>query len=116
MASRAVGDGGRGAGFMACATTRGIVGILHDEMTGSTERKKVNKIKDEGLAGQHTRVISINCSLHDRLHPLANDRLLIRTEEVRWFVMVMVNSESITTRIQSFVHGHFVPINVEVSL
>jgi hypothetical protein len=36
VASRAVGDGGRGAGFMACATVRGIVGILHDDITGST--------------------------------------------------------------------------------
>lgn len=35
VASRAVGDGGRGAGFIACATIRGMVGMLHDEMTGS---------------------------------------------------------------------------------
>jgi hypothetical protein len=36
VASRAVGDGGRGDGFIACATIRGIVGILQDDMTGST--------------------------------------------------------------------------------
>jgi hypothetical protein len=35
VASRAEGDGGRGAGFIVCATTRGIVEILHEEMTGS---------------------------------------------------------------------------------
>jgi hypothetical protein len=34
VASRAVGEGGRGAGFIACATLRGIVGMLHDETTG----------------------------------------------------------------------------------
>lgn len=35
MASRCEGEGGRGAGFMVCATARGIVGMLHDEITGS---------------------------------------------------------------------------------
>lgn len=35
MASRAVGEGGRGAGFIACATTKGIVGTLQEEMTRS---------------------------------------------------------------------------------
>jgi hypothetical protein len=33
-AATAVGDGGRGAGFMDCAMLRGMVGMLHDEMTG----------------------------------------------------------------------------------
>lgn len=35
VAARAVGEGGRGAGFIACATVRGIVGILHEDTTGS---------------------------------------------------------------------------------
>ena len=35
MASRAVGEGGRGPGFMACATMSGIVEILQDDTTGS---------------------------------------------------------------------------------
>lgn len=35
VAARAVGEGGRGAGFMAWATMRGIVGILQEETTGS---------------------------------------------------------------------------------
>ncbi len=35
VASRAVGEGGRGAGFIACATVKGMVGILHDDITGS---------------------------------------------------------------------------------
>jgi len=40
VASRAVGDGGRGEGFIACATIRGIVGILQDDMTGSTPHRR----------------------------------------------------------------------------
>ena len=35
VASRAVGEGGRGAGFIACATVKGMVGMLHEDMTGS---------------------------------------------------------------------------------
>ncbi len=38
VASRAVGEGGRGAGFIACATVRGIVGMLHEDMTGSARK------------------------------------------------------------------------------
>lgn len=38
MAARAAGDGGRGTGFMAWATTSGMVGILHEEITGSRSR------------------------------------------------------------------------------
>ena len=34
MASRAVGEGGRGAGFIVCATAKGIVGMLHEDTTG----------------------------------------------------------------------------------
>jgi hypothetical protein len=34
VAARAVGDGGRGAGFIACATDRGIVGTLTEDTTG----------------------------------------------------------------------------------
>ena len=37
VAARWVGDGGRGAGFMVCATARGIVGMLQDEITGSAK-------------------------------------------------------------------------------
>lgn len=40
MASRAVGEGGRGAGFMAWATVKGMVGILLDETTGSSKEKE----------------------------------------------------------------------------
>src|SRR5258706_10994061 len=35
-ASRCVGEGGRGAGFIACAMVSGMVGTLADEMTGPT--------------------------------------------------------------------------------
>jgi len=35
-ASRCVGEGGRGAGLIACAMVSGIVGTLADEMTGPT--------------------------------------------------------------------------------
>jgi hypothetical protein len=35
VAARAVGEGGRGAGFIACATIKGMVGILTDDTTGS---------------------------------------------------------------------------------
>jgi hypothetical protein len=34
VAARWVGDGGRGAGFIACATTRGMVEMFTDDMTG----------------------------------------------------------------------------------
>ncbi len=36
-AAIAVGEGGRGAGFMACATIKGIVGMLQDEITGPSK-------------------------------------------------------------------------------
>lgn len=29
-----MGEGGRGDGFIACATDNGIVGMLHEEITG----------------------------------------------------------------------------------
>ena len=35
VAALAVGEGGRGEGFIACATGRGIVGMLLDDTTGS---------------------------------------------------------------------------------
>ena len=38
VASRAPGDGGRGAGFIVWATARGIVGMLQDETTGPKAR------------------------------------------------------------------------------
>jgi hypothetical protein len=34
VAALACGDGGRGAGFIACATDRGIVGTLTEDTTG----------------------------------------------------------------------------------
>jgi hypothetical protein len=34
VAARAVGDGGRGAGFMACATANGMVGTFTEDTTG----------------------------------------------------------------------------------
>ena len=34
VVARAVGDGGRGAGFIAWATARGIVGTLTEDATG----------------------------------------------------------------------------------
>jgi hypothetical protein len=40
VASRAAGDGGRGAGFIVCATCSGIVGMFTDEITGSTPRQQ----------------------------------------------------------------------------
>ena len=36
VAARAFGDGGRGAGFMAWATAKGIVGTLTEDTTGPT--------------------------------------------------------------------------------
>ena len=39
VAARCVGEGGRGAGFIAWATCRGIVGMLTDDTTGSASMK-----------------------------------------------------------------------------
>ena len=38
VAARAPGDGGRGGGLMACATSNGIVGTVAVELTGSAKR------------------------------------------------------------------------------
>ena len=38
VAARELGDGGRGGGFMACATSRGIVGTVAVELTGSAKQ------------------------------------------------------------------------------
>jgi len=45
VASRAVGDGGRGAGFIACATIKGMVGMLHDDTTGPSEFNPMSQKK-----------------------------------------------------------------------
>jgi hypothetical protein len=39
IAARAVGDGGLGAGFIACATVSGIVGMLTEDTTGSVQKE-----------------------------------------------------------------------------
>lgn len=40
VAARAVGEGGLGAGFIACATVSGMVGMLTEDTTGSVIARK----------------------------------------------------------------------------
>ena len=55
VAARAEGDGGRGAGFIACATTSGIVGMLHEDTTGSNGSNPLSKdrVRLTPVSGTH---------------------------------------------------------------
>ena len=53
VAARAVGEGGLGAGFIACATVSGMVGILTEDTTGSVSKKRVSRIASRGKYVAH---------------------------------------------------------------
>lgn len=113
VAARAEGEGGRGAGFIACATVRGIVGILQDDTTGS-EKTYLSTNHYEKDKQAHTGEVSVNRSLHESLHPFSNDHLLLRAEEMRRLAVVN-NPESIFSRIRVLVRNYFIPLHFDVS-
>jgi hypothetical protein len=45
VAARAFGDGGRGAGFIAWATARGMVGTLTEDTTGPACARKIHSVR-----------------------------------------------------------------------
>lgn len=102
---------------MVCATERGIVGILHDEMTGSGEERSVtlSSIITPCPAMRLTCVIATDCCLHKSLHPFANGARLIRAEEVG--ALVIVNqTETILSRVDILVDDDLISNNVDVPL
>ena len=58
VAARAVGEGGLGAGFIACATVSGIVGMLTEDTTGS-----VKAYVHDGIASKRRRMGTHSSSL-----------------------------------------------------
>lgn len=104
---------------MACATVRGIVGILHEDTTGSVQT--IFFCKNQRRGGVHrmnrgyaTRIIPVNRCLHDRFHPVPNNSLLVRAKVMR-LVLFVVDPESVTPRIQILVHRNLVPYDVNVA-
>lgn len=61
-----------------------------------------------------TRVISSDCSLHNRFHPFTDDILLGRAEEMR-LVGVMHDSESIASRIGVLICKDLVTYDIDIS-
>jgi hypothetical protein len=111
MASRVVGEGGRGPGFMVCATMSGMVEILQDDTTGSVNGFNRPAPSQER---KRTSVIPSNRRLHYGFHPISNDGLVFRAEKVR-LVVVVVDSEPITTRIHVFVHCNLVTYDIDIT-
>lgn len=62
-----------------------------------------------------TCIISANGSLHDGLHPVSNNRLLVRAEKVH-LIVVVLDPESVSARIHVFVDSDFVTQNVDITL
>lgn len=86
--------------------------MLHDEMTGSGDGSATRKVHNDGRL---TCVITSNGRLHDSLHPLSNDRLVIRAEKVH-LVLLVLNAESVLARVHILVHSDPVPDDVDVAL
>lgn len=61
-----------------------------------------------------TSVVPSNSSLHNRLHPIPNDSLLVRAEILR-LVMLVVDPEPISAGVHILVHCDFIPSNIGVS-
>lgn len=113
VASRAVGEGGRGAGFTAWATSNVIVAIiLTDDMTGSEQNN--SQCNSNKMAGRHTDVIPVDGRIHDNFHLIPNHLLLVRAEVVRP-VRIVVYPEVVLFRTNGLVHADFVPDDVDLS-
>ena len=90
-----------------------MVGILADEMTGPAFQM-ISIICVQG-DGQHTRKISVNGCLHERLHPFANHSMLVGGKRMR-LVHIVNNPESVSPRVDCIVRNHFVAVNIDISL
>ena len=112
-ASRCVGEGGRGAGFIACATVSGMVGRLADEMTGPAFQVISMICVQSG--GQHTSVIPVNGSLHKRLHPITDHSMLIRGKRM-WLVRIVDDPESVSSGADRIIRNDFISPNIDISL
>ena len=102
MAARAEGEGGRGAGFIACATVKGIVGILQDDTTGAIERRSLasdDRVIQPVLTGVTNR------RFH---HPILYNRLILSAEVMR-LVRLLLDSESILPRVHSSIQLLYTP-------
>ena len=91
----------------------GMVGMLTDETTGSA-------IDDQDTSStrkkqRRTGVIATDSSLHDGLHPVADDRLLLGAEVVR-LVVVMNDLEAIPAGINVLIRNNFVANEMDVCL
>lgn len=97
---------------MVWATAKGIVGMLQDETTGPAST--VSPAHGDEITIL-TGIVSANGGLHDGLHPLTDDCLLFRAEVVS-LVVVVVDTETVAARIESFVYCHSVSMDVNVAL
>jgi hypothetical protein len=111
VASRAPGEGGRGAGFIACATVRGIVGMLHEEMTGPGDARCQNAKKKRRQIV--TCVVPTDRSLHNGLHPIPHDSFLVRRKVVR-LVVIVIDAETVLARVDVLVDGDLVADDMNV--
>jgi hypothetical protein len=62
-----------------------------------------------------TGIIPPNSRFHDSLHPLSNDSLFVRAEEVR-FVSLMYYLESIASGVGVLVRNNLVTQDVDITL
>ena len=115
VAARAVGDGGLGAGFIACATVSGMVGMLTEDTTGSVKACGHWRQSQGRRVWERTRVVSADGGLHDGLHPLTYDALIFGTKIVRLICLVN-DPESITSRVNILVRNDLVADDIDISL
>lgn len=113
MAARAKGEGGRGDGFIAWATVKGIVGMLLEDTTGPRELIRYYDIYI--IMRILTSIVTADSGFHKGLHPLSDDDMLIMTEIMR-LVRVMNNTETVTTRVSIFVSYDLIADNVNITL
>lgn len=82
-----VGEGGRGGGFIVCATASGMVLIFEDDVTGATSRHcQPDTPVDAPIS--LTRVVSPDSGLHERFHPIPRHDTVTRAEVVRCICLV----------------------------
>lgn len=62
-----------------------------------------------------TGIIPTNRRLHNSLHPVPQNRLLIRAEKVG-LIVVVVDTEPISSRVHVLVHGDLVPNDIDIPL
>ena len=91
------------------------MGILHDDTTGSREILKIRKLKTYIKKVIHTGIIPQNRGLHDSLHPISNNTLLLRAEVMR-LITIVVNPETVSSGINTLINCNFISDNMNISL